>query len=111
MTAVGYGDITPARREEYIISMVVMILGASMYAFLIGNIASLVSSANAAKSSFWNRMNVIDQHLRSRHLPRELNERVRSYFEYLWTRYRGIHQDEIFCDLPISMRLEILPKT
>jgi hypothetical protein len=59
VTTVGYSDITPVRREEYVTSMVVMILGASMYAFLIGNIASLLSSVNAAKAHFWNRSAVV----------------------------------------------------
>jgi hypothetical protein len=108
MTTVGYGDITPVRREEYVTSMVVIILGASMYAFLIGNIASLLSSVNAAKTHFWNRMEIVDQSLRSRHVPHQLSARVRDYYEYLWARYRGFHEDELLRDLPVPMRLEVL---
>ena len=108
MTTVGYGDITPVRQEEYIISMVVMILGASMYAFLVGNIASLLSGVNAAKVSFWNHMNLVEQNLRSRGIPKELGARVRDYYDYIWAMYRGVHEDTLFNDLSISLRLEIL---
>ena len=108
MTTVGYGDITPVRREEYVISMVVMILGASMYAFLVGNIASLLSGVNAAKTSFWNHMNLVEQNLRSRGIPKELGARVRDYYDYIWAMYRGVHEDTLFNDLPISLRLEVL---
>ena len=108
MTTVGYGDIVPVRREEYIIAMVVMILGASMYAFLVGNIALLLSGVNAAKTSFWHRMNLVEQNLRSRGVPNQLGARVRDYYDYIWVMYRGVHEDALFNDLPISLRLEIL---
>ena len=41
MTTVGYGDISPGNNSEYVFAMGVMLLGASMYAFIIGNIASV----------------------------------------------------------------------
>jgi CRP-like cAMP-binding protein len=108
MTTVGYGDITPVRQNEYIFAMTVMVLGASFYAFLIGNIASLLSNINAVKANFWNRIEVIDQSLRSRQVPRELSERVRSYHDYIWARYRGLKERELLSDLPVSLRLEVL---
>jgi voltage-gated potassium channel len=108
MTTVGFGDITPNRNIEYIFTMVVMLLGASLYAFLIGNIASLLSSLNAAKASFWNRIEGINQYLRSRRVPHKLNEQVRNYYEYLWAHHRGIKEDVLFEDLPGPLRLEVL---
>ena len=45
MTTVGYGDITPHLNYEYVFTIIVMIIGAFMYAFIIGNIASLISTA------------------------------------------------------------------
>jgi voltage-gated potassium channel len=84
MTTVGYGDITPHRNIEYVFTMVVMLLGASGYAFIIGKIASLFSSIDAAKANFWNRIEAVNQYLRSRHVPPNLNEQVRNYYEYLW---------------------------
>jgi hypothetical protein len=108
MTTVGYGDITPNRNIEYVFTMAVMLLGASFYAFLIGNIASLLSTLNAAKSSFWNRIEGINQYLRARHVPRKLNEKVRNYYEYLWAHHRGIKEDVLFEDLPGPLRLEVL---
>ncbi|MHC5023933.1 MAG: cyclic nucleotide-binding domain-containing protein [Planctomycetota bacterium] len=108
MTTVGYGDIAPARREEYVTSIAVMMLGASMYAVLIGHIASLLTGINAAKSQFWSRMDIVDQSLRSRRAPRYLSARVRSCYDYVWARYRGFHEDELLRDLPLPMRLEIL---
>ena len=47
ITTVGYGDITPGHTLEYAVALIVMITGASLYAFLIGSIASLLSNLTA----------------------------------------------------------------
>jgi len=108
MTTVGYGDITPNRNIEYLLSMLVMLLGASMYAFIIGNIASLISNLDATKANFWNRVESVEQYLRSRHLPPELNQQVRKYYEYLWAHHRGQKKDDLFDDLPVPFRIDIM---
>lgn len=107
-TSVGYGDITPNRDVEYVLSMLVILVGASMWAFIIGNIASLLSSLDSAKSTFWNRVELVTQFLRNRQVPLEVNEDVRGYYEYLWSRYRGANEQELLKDLPAPLRLEIL---
>jgi voltage-gated potassium channel len=108
MTTVGYGDITPNRNIEYIFTILVALLGASMYAFIIGKIASLFSNIDAAKADFWNRIEALNQYLRSRDVPHNLNEQVRNYYEYLWAHHRGVKENALFDDLPTPFRLEIL---
>lgn len=108
MTTVGYGDITPARDVEYVIAILVMLAGASLYAYIIANIASLLSNLDAAKVAFWSRAEAINQYLRIRHVPRALNEHVRGYYEYLWARYHGLIDRDMFADLPKSVRITLL---
>jgi len=108
MTTVGYGDITPIRNAEYLVAALVMLMGASLYAFLIGSVASLLSSLNAAKSTHRERMRAVTQYLHNRRIPSELNSRVRNYYEYLWARYQGIKEGALLEDLPSSLRLEIM---
>jgi len=108
MTTVGYGDITPARSTEYIVTMAIMLLGASMYAFIIGNVASLLSNLDSAKAGYWHRMESATEYLRCRGAPKELGNRVRNYYEYLWDQHRGLREDTFFADLPGPLRLEVL---
>ena len=107
-TTVGYGDITPHRNVEYVLSMLVILIGASMWAFIIGNIASLLSSLDSAKTTFWKRVELVTQFLRSRRVPQEVNENVRGYYEYTWSRYRGANERSLLTDLPAPLRLEVL---
>jgi voltage-gated potassium channel len=108
MATVGYGDITPHRDFEYVFSLLIMLLGASTYAFIIGNIASLANNLDAARSSFFSRIEAITQYLHSRQVPPHLNEQVRNYYEYLWAHHRGVKEEALFEDLPSSFRLNLL---
>ena len=108
MTTVGYGDITPHRNIEYVFTMAVMLIGASTYAFIIGNIASLFSNLDSARAGFFNKIDAVNQYLRSRQVPHNINEQVRNYYEYLWAQHRGVKEDTLFDDLPMQFRLDIL---
>ncbi len=108
MTTVGFGDITPNRNIEYVLTSIMMLLGASLYAYIIGNIASLFSKIDSAKINYWNRIEAVTQYLRYRRVPSDLNERVKDYYEYLWERHRGLTGDVIFDDLPKPLRLDVL---
>ncbi|MHC4872245.1 MAG: ion transporter [Planctomycetota bacterium] len=108
MTTVGYGDIIPARFSEYILAMIVMLLGASMYAFIIGNVASLLSNLDSAKAAYWHRMEAVAEYLRYRHVPKALSARVRGYYEYLWAKHRGLRETHFFQDLPDPLRRDLL---
>jgi hypothetical protein len=107
-TTVGYGDITPGRDVEYVFSMGVMLLGASLWAFVIGNIASLLGRIDSAKADYWNRVETVTQYLRTRGVPAEVNADVQGYYEYLWTRYRGANEEVLLRDLPASLRLDVM---
>ena len=108
MTTVGYGDITPHLNYEYVFTIIVMIMGASMYAFIIGNIASLISSLDVQKATFWNKIDAIKLFLRHRGVPSDISDRVRNYYEYRWTHHRGLEEQKIFSDLPDPLRLEVM---
>jgi hypothetical protein len=108
MTTVGYGDITPHLNYEYVFTIIVMIIGAFMYAFIIGNIASLISTLDVQKAAYWSKTDAIKLYLRNRGVPAILNERVRNYYEYRWANHRGLEEQKIFNDLPDPLRLEIM---
>ena len=108
MTTVGYGDITPNRSVEYVLAIMIMLSGASIYAFIIGGLASLLSNLQAAKTNHWEQMESVEQYLRSRQVPAHLGTRVHNYYEYLWASRKGLDEGSLLEDLPDSLRLEIM---
>lgn len=107
-TTVGFGDITPSRNAEYLFTLVVMIVGASMYALIIGSIASLIRAVDAERSSFWNRVEGVSRFMQTRGVPVDVQARIQTYYEYLWDRHQGISTRQFLQDLPDSIRLDVL---
>ena len=108
MTTVGYGDITPNRNIEYVLAIFIMLMGASLYAFIIGGLASLLSNLQAARNTHWKHMESVEQYLRSRQVPAHLGTRVHNYYEYLWASRKGLNEGALLKDLPESLRMEIM---
>ena len=108
LTAIGYGDIVPHLNYEYVFVILVMVTGALMYAYIIGNIASLISNLDARKSAFRLKLEDIELYLKQRSVQGSLNERVRNYYEYLWVHHRGQDENLLFSDLPDPLRLELM---
>lgn len=108
MTTVGFGDITPIRNIEIVITIGVALLGASSYAFIIGNLASLFTKINEAEIKYKDKVQAVNQYLSHRNVPDDFNHKIREYYEYLWTRYKGHEEKHFFKDLPIHYRLDIL---
>ena len=56
MSTIGYGDVTPKTQYERMYEIFGMILGASVYAYMVGAICSIVASMNAASAEFNHQM-------------------------------------------------------
>jgi hypothetical protein len=108
MTTVGYGDISPGRNAEYLLATVIMLIGASLYAFIIGGVASLIGNLQAAKNTHWEHMESVEQYLRVRRVPASIGTQVHNYYEYLWHRHKGLNERSLLSDIPESLRLDIM---
>ena len=54
---------------EYVLAGIIMLMGASLYAFIIGSIASLLNSIQAAKNRHWERIESVTEFLRDQKVP------------------------------------------
>ena len=107
MTTVGYGDITPVLDREYLFAGLVMLVGASFYAYIIGNVASLVGQINESKAKYHQRAQFVTGYLYEQGVSAELVGRVQAYYHNHWERYRNFNKDDLLSDLPQSLALDI----
>ncbi|OQX29676.1 MAG: hypothetical protein B0D92_02550 [Spirochaeta sp. LUC14_002_19_P3] len=107
LTTIGYGDITPETSTQFIYTIVVMLIGAALYGFIIGNIANIIANIDVAKSKFRERMENISTFLQYRNMPKSLQNRITKYYDYLWETRRGYEESEILHDLPALLKTEV----
>ena len=108
LTTVGYGDITPTNDLEIAFTLVIMFLGVSMYAFIIGNVASLIANLDANQGRFREKLDQIQAYMRERRIPSFLQQQVRDYYQYMWEYSHDASMELDFLDeLPHSIKTRI----
>lgn len=107
MTTVGYGDITPSNNIEFLYAGFVMLIGASIYAFVIGNVASILGQLNARKNEYQERAHFVSQYLQQQNIPNDLIQRVQAFYRRRWERFQDYDQAAILSDLPSPLALDI----
>ena len=106
LTTVGYGDITPIGVGQTYYTMVAMALGAAMYGYIIGNVASLVSNLDVIRAGHLRRVETANHFMRDRQIPRDLQAQVRDYYNYVWDSRVG-QETAILDELPKPLHVEI----
>ncbi|SCC90892.1 Uncharacterized protein SCG7109_BV_00020 [Chlamydiales bacterium SCGC AG-110-M15] len=107
MTTVGFGDITPTTSTEILFTMIAMCIGVSIYAYIIGNMASLVANIDAVAQAYRQKMDSINNYMRLREIPVELQKRIRRYYDYVWSRNKGLSEVNLLSDLPAPLYTEL----
>ena len=77
MTTIGYGDVTPKSWQESLITIFVELVGASVFGYMIGNIASVISEMDQFGAQLKARMDGLKNYLTYKKFPRAMQKRVR----------------------------------
>lgn len=107
LATVGYGDVLPVTTNQRIYVILVMMLGAAVYATVIGNIASILGNLDLVRAAQMKRMSQVDSFLRARNLPYLIRRKIRDYYMYIMERGFGENERELLNDLPISLQREV----
>ncbi len=107
IATIGYGDITPKTTVQILFTICVEIIGAGLYGFIIGNIASLIANIDIARAQHREKMEKINTFMQYRNLPTELQKRVNDYYNYLWETRRGYDETSVLHDLPVSLKTNV----
>lgn len=107
LTTIGYGDITPVTNAQTMFVIIIEIMGAGMYGFIIGNIANLIANIDIAKAQYKEKLEKINTFMKYRNLPSPLQNRINEYYNYLWESRRGYDESSVLLDLPISLKTQV----
>jgi CRP-like cAMP-binding protein len=111
MTTVGYGDIVPVNSLESIFASVVVLVGGLAYPAVVGAMAVLMGTIDAARMQFKTKMSDLSKYMQYKGFPPQLQDRITRYHDYIWTRQHGVDEDQILEELPFTLRTQIIACT
>ena len=103
----GYGNTIPIRTVETLYTIVVTLIGLSVYVHVIGTVSSLVANLEATSEAHRTKMDTINDWMKYRRLPADIQTRVKAYYDYMWETRKGVDERTLLSDLPTYLRLEL----
>lgn len=107
---VAVGEVTMVSAKERIYNAFIILCGTFIYAFLFGNVASIM--ADFAPQMFYFKFHKqyeeVMSSLNSESVPQPLIDKIKDYFDYVWTNSKGIKYSEFLDQLPKCLNADIL---
>ncbi|XP_072151707.1 cyclic nucleotide-gated ion channel 18 isoform X3 [Setaria viridis] len=94
-------------KGETVFCILICIMGLVFFSHLIGNMQTYLQSMTVRLEEWRVKRRDIEEWMRHRQLPPELQERVRRFFQYKWLATRGVDEESILQSLPLDLRREI----
>lgn len=79
MSSVGYGDVLPQTDAEMLVTTLVMMIGACLFAFLLGSVTSLVSALNMQEQEYFMLRDQLNEFCASMELPPAICYKLRHF--------------------------------
>jgi len=106
LTTVGYGDITPLLPVEIVLTVVMQLLGTSMFGYLVGNLASMFTAEDEMAVMMQKKMQNVQHIIKSKQVPEALAARIKGHYEYAWKQSQLADEKFFFEELPLAVRTE-----
>ena len=86
MTTVGYGDVNAVNTAERVMALFAMLVGASIFGYVVGNVTMVVESINQQATLRKEKLDSVKEFVRERRLPPYLAKKVKKHFKYFYAR-------------------------
>ena len=107
VTATVPYDILPATEAEAYVTSICLSLGLLLNAFVIGSMASALSSIDSKKQVCAGRLETIGSYLQLHHVKSELRAKILEYYEYLYTSSQSVEMSDLPPALATRLALTI----
>jgi hypothetical protein len=103
----GSGEINVTSDLEVLLMCVIIALGTLMYSAIIANASTLLLSSDSTWNDHRRRVEVLKAFMRHRKLPTRLRQRIQNYLDYSWSTHKGINEQQILHELPLSLQKQV----
>uniref|UniRef100_A0A8C7JK48 Cyclic nucleotide-gated potassium channel n=1 Tax=Oncorhynchus kisutch TaxID=8019 RepID=A0A8C7JK48_ONCKI len=109
-TTTGYGDIRAVTYRELLFSILIMILSKMQVSYNMGLLSSTQTNKQSLQVAYEEKLQAVQNYMMDENIPSALQNRVIRFYNYRWTRTKGIDSEELFKDTPHCMKVEIFSR-
>ncbi|CAE1332046.1 CNGB1 [Acanthosepion pharaonis] len=105
-TSIG-NNPKPTNQLEFIFMTFYWLSGVFVFALLVGQIRDIVHAAGQVEASYRKQMDITFWYMQSINLPKEMQARVRNWFNYNWEQQKTLDENSLIEYLPRKMRIDL----
>lgn len=94
MITTGFGDIVPLHIAETTWCIFSMFIGVLITALTIANLQRTIGQFDSARLYFQRKIELIKKFMNYRELPKDIQDRVTSFYEYQWNTLKGADEEQ-----------------
>jgi hypothetical protein len=104
LSSIGYYDILPTNATEITAVTVILFFGCQMFNGVLGRISTVMNSFTKDLIAHQTKLSTIKELASRKGISNETRDKIYYYFEYAWTRSKGVDEATILSQFPISIR-------
>eukprot|EP00597_Dinobryon_sp_UTEXLB2267_P011107 CAMPEP_0170103660 /NCGR_PEP_ID=MMETSP0020_2-20130122/3637_1 /TAXON_ID=98059 /ORGANISM="Dinobryon sp., Strain UTEXLB2267" /LENGTH=1243 /DNA_ID=CAMNT_0010327291 /DNA_START=886 /DNA_END=4617 /DNA_ORIENTATION=- len=108
LTTVGYGDVTASNTYERILNIFILLIGASVFGFIIANVSSILDNIDRKGSVAVDKITKITEYLRHKNCPAVIADSIVNHFRQVYSLQATHDGMELLADLPTNIKNKIL---
>eukprot|EP00795_Rhopilema_esculentum_P003097 gene3097-1387_t len=106
LTTCGFGNIAPNTTAEKLFGCVTMLLGCLLYAFIFGQVTSIIQQLQKPSSDYHQRLDSIRRFIKLYTVPEEIGGRLVDYFMTTWATNKGLDIEEVLHLFPHDLQAD-----
>eukprot|EP00741_Cyanophora_paradoxa_P017165 tig00020960_g16577.t1 len=107
LTTTGYGDIVPGSDREKAVTLFMFLVGAAVFAFLVGSVTNLAASLDRPAAVYRERLDALAAFLAYHRVPGDLARRIRAFYEHFLRGSLAFNEGALLGDLSPPLRTEL----
>lgn len=112
LVVVVIGDVTPTTSPETLYVFILITLGITVNAAIVGNVCNILQNLETDSSAFAKKVDEIRNYMHKHHLSHDLHSRVDAFNRNLWSAHNGnVHKDDFILGLPYTLQADVIAHT
>ncbi|KAJ1510328.1 Kinesin-like protein kif27 [Coelomomyces lativittatus] len=107
ITVPGFADLEAPSLTEKIVGLFMFLSGLVLLGYLSASVTSILANRGAQKARHQQKLLSVSQYMNDNAISAETQDRVQRYYNYLWSRNKGVDSKSIFEDFPTTFQAEL----